>query len=292
MPVTIEPLGGLGNQLFVYALGLALAKRLGTTVEADLWRFHRYPWHVYELDTLPAQISQTYSSPLRGRVGHYARKVPRVLAHLGGRPGGLTGRLAIETRSVFDPRFLELSDGTRLSGYFQSWKYFEPVAAQVCSEVLSPLRPSDWLLETARELEKLGDWVAIHIRRGNYLQIPGMGVAGAGYYERALALIDQVHGELPVAVFSDDPAFAADMKLFQGERFRVITTPPEVRAIDALVAMSGAAAMIIGNSTFSWWAAFVRDSPGRSVVAPRPWLDNEGFSERDLFPSHWYTTGR
>lgn len=36
MAITIRPLGGLGNQLFVYATGATLAKKLDTELVADL----------------------------------------------------------------------------------------------------------------------------------------------------------------------------------------------------------------------------------------------------------------
>jgi hypothetical protein len=56
--------------------------------------------------------------------------------------------------------------------------------------------------------------------------------------------------------------------------------------------MSDASHLIIGNSTFSWWAAFLRDRPGRTVIAPRPWIDYKRFNERDLLPPDWITLGR
>jgi len=119
-----------------------------------------------------------------------------------------------------------------------------------------------------------------------------MGVVDSGYYERSLALIDSLHGKLPVAVFSDQPELVAQMTCFRGDRFEIVISPQNTRAIDTMIAMSEATALIIGNSTFSWWAAFIGDKPGRTVVAPRPWLDSKTYDERDLLPLHWYTVGR
>jgi hypothetical protein len=56
-----------------------------------------------------------------------------------------------------------------------------------------------------------------------------------------------------------------------------------------MVAMSRAHALVMGNSTFSWWAGWLGDRPDRPVFAPRPWVAAQDGVERDLLPPHWLT---
>lgn len=291
MPITIEPLGGLGNQLFVYGLGLRLARELNVELESDTWRFHDYPWHVYELDTFTNSISRTYSSRTRERYGHRARGVIRRGQRARIIPRRF-GRLAVEVDATFDESLLELPDGSRLSGYFQSWRYLTPIIDELRQEISLPVSPSPWMMETRERLAELGPWTAVHVRRGNYTQISIMGLAEDDYYRRAIAEVDLHSGVTPLVVFSDSPELVAQMPVFQTDRTVFVTNPPEIAAIDVLNVMSDASHLVIGNSTFSWWAAYLKDRAGRTVVAPRPWLDDASFNERDLLPTDWITLGR
>ena len=292
MTITIEPLGGLGNQLFVYGLGLSLAESLGTDLQADLWRFRDYPWHIYELDTFENRITCTYSSKARERFGHHWRIIPQTVARCGLYRLSPWSRLLTERYTHYDSALLGAKNGSRLSGYFQCWRYIESVAELIRHGLRRPLNLSSWYRQTSLQLSKAGDWTAVHVRLGNYTSLEKMGVVSSSYYTRSLELVRRLHGPLPVVVFSDQPERAKQMSCFQDGQFQFIESPSNVRAIDSLLLMSQATAKIIGNSTFSWWAAFLEDKPTNTVVAPRPWLASYTFNERDLFPPHWYTIGQ
>lgn len=291
MAIVIEPLGGLGNQLFIYALGLRLAQELDTDLICDTWNFYNYSWHVYELDTIPNSIAKTYSSRSRELLGHKSRSMIRKAQSLRLLPKRF-GRLQLERGSVFDPSILGSGPSTRLNGYFQSVKYFGPVADLVKAQAGAPLLPSEWMRKTRKKLQGLEPWTAVHVRRGNYTYLPLMGLVHDDYYARAIRLMDTVIGRLPLVFFSDSPEMVSDLAQQFADRAQVIQTPPDVRAIDAMQVMSDASSLIIGNSTFSWWAAFLRDRPDRPVIAPRPWLDNPLFNDKDLLLAEWMSVGR
>lgn len=292
MAITIEPLGGLGNQLFIYALGLRLARELNTELICDTWNFHNYSWHSYELDSISNEIQKTYSSRSRELFGHKARSAIRRARslHVGPKP---FSRLVLEKGSTFDPDILKIRDGSRLNGYFQSWRYFEPIAEDIRNQMSNPLRPSPWLHETRERLSALGDWLAVHVRRGTYIEATGMGLLQNDYYLRAINLVDRLSGsELPLVVFTEDPeVISRVLPQFRGRLISPIP-PHGVRPIDVVQVMSDASHLVIGNSTFSWWAAYLKHQAGRIVVAPRPWLDSPNFNERDLLLPDWITVGR
>lgn len=291
MAVTIEPQGGLGNQLFIYGLGLRLAHERKTELVSDLWNFHGYGWHNYELDSFQNSISRTYSSKGREIFGHKTRGLVRRARSLHVDPT-FVSRLVLENDARFDARLLATQNGSRLNGYFQSWKYFGPIADELKMQISSPENPSQWLSDSRLKLQQLGPWVAVHVRRGTYLQVPIMGIVDNDYYLRAISLLDKIVGELPLVLFSDSPELLTDLHLRLGDRISIVSTPESVRPIDVMQVMSDAHHLVIANSTFSWWAAYLKDRSDRFVVAPRPWLDDRNFNERDLLPHDWLTLGR
>ena len=119
-----------------------------------------------------------------------------------------------------------------------------------------------------------------------------MGIVRNDYYERAIGLLDDLVGELPLVLFSDSPEMLSDLSDRYLNRVVPVSTPQEVRAIDVLQVMSDAAHLVLGNSTFSWWAAFIKNRTDRYIIAPRPWLDDQQFNERDLLLPEWITVGR
>jgi len=287
--IIVEPLGGLGNQLFTYATGLSLAMKLGVPLDVDTQGFQDYVWHEYELDSFDNSIARTF----QGR----PRKVPgervvlnRFLDPIRYKAGS---RLFIERQSTFDPRVLELREGSRLRGYFQSPRYFSEHSSLIRDETTQVHNPSEWFRETSEELSALGSWLGVHIRRGNYTVIPGMGLAPQSYYSAAIDLVDKCVGQLPIVVFSDDPSAAHEIlgrELLH--RVRLLQPPIQSRPIESMNLLRQASHLVIANSTFGWWAAWLGDHEGRMTVYPRPWLDSSWHNERDLIPEGWVSLSR
>jgi hypothetical protein len=291
--ITIEPLGGLGNQLFVYATGRARALDLETDLQADLRHFISYEWHEYELDSFRSVLSLTQASRMYERRRRLTEASRRVRAKVGLSRSWRSGGDFVEASSRFDPRVNHVPDGTRLRGYFQSFRYFERHAERIREDVHSLLNPSPWYADLVSRLQRLDPWIAVHVRRGNYTGLPNMGLAGDDFYQGAIELLRDSTDAVPLVVFSDDAAAARDMAVFRGSaNIHFIESPADSRPLETILAMSLCHHIVTANSSFSWWAAWLNDTPGRRVVCPRPWLNDPNFDERDLLPAHWLTLGR
>jgi hypothetical protein len=286
--IVVEPLGGLGNQLFVYGLGLAVSRRLGVPLVADPFRLHHDRQRNFELPTFRnslVDIEPDVRSP-SGAVFHLQRLLRSPME-----PSGRYGNFHYETRQGFDPRFLQVPDGSRLRGYFQSWRYLEDVVDELRSEVRDIQTPSAWYESNMRHLSSMGGWVGVHIRLGDYKNWPGMPV-GEIYYKRALQLLSDLGVAEQLVVFSDEPEIARAMTIW--DQFREVTfidDNPQAKPVETMLLLSLANHLVIANSTFSWWSAWLGSAEGRRVIFPRPWGD-ESHENRDLVPPDWIGIGR
>jgi Glycosyl transferase family 11 len=286
--IVVEPLGGLGNQLFVYGLGLAVSRRLGVPLVADLGRIQHDKKRRYELPSFRNSLSPLeVAVPGPGGPGFHLHRILR--SKLGG-PGHYRN-FYYETREGFDSRFLDVPDGSRLRGYFQSWRYVDTVATELREELWEVRNPSPWFHEQRSRLSALDNWVGVHVRRGDYKDLAGMAV-GEIYYERALALLSELGLLQNIVVFSDEIELAQQMSLWrQMPNVTFCDSPPETQPIETLLLMSLASHLVIANSTFSWWAAWAGERPGRRVIFPQPWrtsADETG----DLIPPGWVGLSR
>lgn len=140
-------------------------------------------------------------------------------------------------------RDINLSVSADLEGYFQSWKYFEH-----CKD----------FIKRQFDLNKTPvDRVAIHVRRGDYLVLPIHPVLSIDYYREA---IKQFPADTKFTVFSDDIEWCTNNFFGNDFDFSVGRTD-----IEDLQFMASHKAVIMANSSFSWWAGYLC---GGKVVAP------------------------
>jgi hypothetical protein len=294
--ITMSLMGGLGNQLFQFATGLEVAHRSGAPLQLDLSWFEQSLRRVsdglllrpYELDGIADDIPKV--PPPQSRRGELLRHGRDVLVRRGFR---LVNRLPVpywaESGADFNPEILKAGPGTHLWGYFSSWRYFTTVARHVRARVLESPTISSWARETEAQAAAEGV-IALHVRRGDYLNLASTyGHVATDYYRRALALLRSMNHHGPVWLYSDEPAGAREF-LAGVTVDRLVDPPPSASSLDSMVAMSGAGALVLANSTYSWWAAFLGEAPQRHVIAPRPmWATSASPEPRDMLLPGWIT---
>jgi len=285
-------MGGIGNQLFQYAVGRQLCEILDCGLEINLdWFQHdsnRRP--VFEDFSHPGK--RTTSGNSRGRLEHLSN---RIRSRFGDRPASHVDaalRIYREKPRQFDPDVLQQPVGTSLRGYFQSPKYFDDIQERVRSEVTDLTKPSPSFNALEAELSHDDSWAALHVRLGDYRKSENLkhhGLLSSRYYAQAIKLVLETPDVKRILLFSDQPDDAR--KLLPADLpIEVFPDTPGLSDLEALLTMSLANAVIMANSTFSWWAAFLGDRPSRRVIAPRPWFVS--VSIRDLLLPHWISIGR
>jgi hypothetical protein len=194
--------------------------------------------------------------------------------------------------ATFDPSFFSLGDGVALNGWFQSWRYFASVEADLRTlfTLQSPLSPrAESLSELIRDEPGA---VSIHVRRSDYLK-PGTinvhGIVGLQYYQRAIAVLRGLLGYEPhYFLFSDDPDWVREN--LAGLGAHTVVEGQEAAPWEDLALMSMCRHHIIANSSFSWWGAWLNPRPDKWVIAPRQWFTPETLREKnicDLLPPEW-----
>ena len=131
--------------------------------------------------------------------------------------------------------------------------------------------------------------VSIHVRRGDYLLPENQALFGNictdGYYENAMKIMADKYPNCVFYLFSNDTDsnwMNEWMKEHSvGKNEIVPIRLPAGRDYEALALMSRCKHNILANSSFSWWASYLNDNPGKTVIAPEKWLN--GWDCRDIY---------
>ena len=159
---------------------------------------------------------------------------------------------------------VKISKDRAIRGYLQSEKYFEHCEGFIRDLFAMP--PPAYS----------GDFIAVHIRRGDYKKFPEHHtLLGKDYYDKALSLCP----DLPIIVFTDDALEAWDAV---PKADLIYTLAP----FNDFNLMTTAKYHVIANSSFSWWGAWL--ARGEKVIAPRDWFGSKKqWSTEDLYCKNW-----
>jgi hypothetical protein len=280
---TVRIHGGLGNQLFQYAAGRGLADRTGTKLRLDACYFGVEKLRNYELDNFK----------IRAAVVHEPAESARYMGHNDIEDGWIRGRYGAEP--VREPHY-HYSDilnraqpNSFITGYWQCERYFAGSEQAVRAE-LTPRRLSRAARAIRRRIERADESVAVHVRRGDIATDPALlalvGNTSVEYYQRAAALIGERRADPHFFVFSDDPAWCRANLELPG-KMEIVSGETLVSDDLALISYCGDA--VIANSSYSWWGAWLGETPDSIIIAPEQWYDELTHDTSDVRPERWHT---
>jgi Glycosyl transferase family 11 len=289
--VIVRLIGGLGNQMFQYSMGRALAIRKGTALLLDTTGFRNYSLHHgFELSSV-FSIEPRIASPRDVRSVLGWRSVGRVRALLARRSlAAIRGkRLVVEPHLEYWPGITMVPDDCYLSGYWQSEKYFADASDIIRSDFKFRQSLNGLNLALSQEIGSCNS-VSLHIRRGDYVSNPltlaTHGVCSIDYYARAVEYVARLYPNPFFFVFSDDPRWALE-NLKLDFPCRIVDHNQGAQSNIDMQLMSLCRHNITANSTFSWWAAWLNGNEGKIVVTPRSWFASTALRTSDLIPQTW-----
>lgn len=261
--IQVKIQGRLGNHLFQYAFAYSLAKQHNVDFRMINWSSSMLPT-IFELSTgeKSSKQIQTKFSKILGKLLDKVYSINR------------------KTIKISHLDSFEFKDGAIYSGYYQSHYYFKAYEQDIRQKF-------SFRKELLLEFEhKYGDIfserkiLAVHIRRGDYLSIdlPYLGSKGLqlpiDYYRKNIKnLLDK---DTLLIFTSDDIEFVK--KEFGNHENYIFSKENEVMD---LILLSHADKMIMSNSSFSWWAAFLNKKKDKKIIAPKNYL---GFKIGKEFP--------
>jgi hypothetical protein len=295
--IHVRFMGNLGNQMFQYAAARLAAERLGCPfVLSQGWFSWRHALTRRPSMALFQMFPRLHPGLLPGVIdgcerygGRLARRLEQRIFPTRFRPWS-PGAAPWEGLEGYDPGYLEVRKFTRLMGYFQSPRYLQGHETRVrqwfadSNEQRSAIaqRWSDIGIDPA-------DAVAVHVRLSDYRKQTPLGENPQGgwllprdYYRKALAVVGRGR---KIALFSDEPELAEEYIGRKAEHVSAARDP----GIDFRM-MSSCTHMIIANSTFSWWAAWLNPAPSPVIVAPRFFLGHSAgtWYPKDIQVEGWH----
>jgi hypothetical protein len=282
--------GGLGNQLFQYALGRRLTYSNNVQLKLDISSYGTYKLHSYGIhhfniveniateDDLKA-LGIMEGKGLRTVLSKALEK--RKLIH---NPHRLNERLW-----AFDPDILNVSDNVYLDGYWASEKYFSEIAEVIRTE-LTPRERLDRINEEMASEIAGASSVSVHIRRGDYVTNPETnkvhGTCSLKYYNKCISEMALKVRDPHFYVFSDDVQWTKKNLIIEHPVTYVDHNNQENDFKD-LYLMSKCKHHIIANSSFSWWGAWLSTSKDHIVFATSRWLTPGRTDVQDIIPERW-----
>jgi hypothetical protein len=284
--ITVLLSGGLGNQMFQYAAGKALAARLETSLSLDLFYYFRKTQATrrqFGLDVFAADLN--FVTGWRSKV--FVKYRPFFLKHRCF--SDFLGIFSDIHALLYESEFERLNDHVVLAGYFQNEAYFKSVEADIRNDFRFRAALTGRNADIASQMDDSS--VSLHVRRGDYVSDPtcSLAVCDAEYYYNAIELIA---GEIPdpcFFVFSDDSEWVTQNIDFKKHRYVLLDWNTGSDSYIDIQLMSMCRHNIIANSSFSWWGAWLNNNPQKTVIAPKLWFkDNRQYETGNRnIPDEW-----
>lgn len=289
--------GGLGNQMFQYAFALALKEKFpDEEVLIDTQHYNSLFFKKFRGINLHNgfEINNLYpSAPLKIADSKELKKVTYWI------PNYVASRIARKFLPIrkteyvapyslnycFDEKAFSRLGDYYFEGYWQTPKYYKNIKEDLKKIFSHPL-PNEYNFRLIEEISNC-DSVGIHIRRGDYLKEPDFrGICGTDYYRKAIDDVISLSPDCKFFIFSNDFQWCEKniVPLLKGHEHTFVT---ENRGKDSywdMFLMTYCKYLIIANSSFSWWGAFLTKN-AEKIYAPFPWLNRN--CKIDIYEDHW-----
>lgn len=290
MAIVVKLKGGLGNQMFQYALAYKLAALKNVQIVLD-HSFFKLPAGAhtsreYELGVFRIGIEKAsddllarYHKMRGSRLTRLTRAFPRLLPY----------RFFDQKGYNFDPEVFNVADNTLIDGHWQSAKYFEDMTDRIREVFRFVPEPDN---EARKRMDHINsvNAISVHIRRGDYVEQAAAhafhGLCGADYYARAMTQLRSHFPDAVFFIFSDDQAWAK-ANLDPSMNMVFVEGNNGEKNFEDMRSMSMCNHHIIANSSFSWWGAWLNPSPSKKVIAPSAWFRDPTIDTSDMVPSDW-----
>lgn len=295
--IIVSLFGGLGNQLFQYACGKAVANKLGVELMLDdsILKYSNpeksftqrdFELDVFNIESKIADIKEVRKYvPNLYATSKYYHQLFRIKRLFNGR------HFFIERswqRHKYIPAIEKINDNTYLYGYFQTELFFKPIREEIINSLT--MRPGIQLNDRNRiiiqQLE-VENSVSIHVRRGDYINSIFTLLEMESYYKKAIEKIIKIIPSAKFYLFSNDKDWLEENFSSLGINYEIIDFNSGKQSYLDMILMSKCKHNIIANSSFSWWGAWLNQNSEKIVIAPKNWYKDKR-ETANLIPDEWF----
>ncbi len=288
--IVVKLLGGLGNQMFQYALGRKMAILHSDELWLDGSFFSEKGSHTpreYELDIFQIHASLASGELLKQCIPAPATRMHRWINKWLGR--NVQSIQYHEKGHAFQPEVFHHKGDIHLIGYWQSQNYFLDIADTIREDFTFRIPPQGLNADLITQMNSCNA-VSIHIRRGDYVSNASAsafhGLCGVDYYQAAVERIAKGTPNIHLFIFSDDMEWVKQHLRFDYP-MTYIDHNHGKQSWEDMRLMASCKHHIIANSSFSWWAAWLNPSTDKKVVAPSRWFMDASINTQDVLPTDW-----
>ena len=283
---TFKLMGGVGNQLFIYHAAKFYESKSGFPVRFDVTDVSNFRnTHNGDMRKIINNQNIFISSRALGIYNEIQRKALKFVANEN------LDRLVKYynfNEIGYEPKLLEVPNGSSVHGYFQSYKYVENIDTDLITN-LEKASLNSWITPYLNKVSKL-NILGVHIRRGDYAKLKEeIGILDIKYYIDLIGEITNSVNVDEIWVFSDEMQHVKAN--FNPINFKVnmffIEPPKDSDPLLLLNLMSKLSNLVMANSTFSWWAAKINSEQIiKNVYSPSKWFRSLA-DPKYLIPQDW-----
>jgi len=294
--IIIHLKGGLGNQLFQYAFARSLSKNLNAELFIDISYFSHN-------DNRKHVIFGLNPFNIKGIIGYYPySKQSSIGLNYVSKSNVYKlseGVKEIFPEDIFDYETVHEIDNYQLplylDGYFQQQinKCSNSILTENFFKENSNLIHQDlnYMLPISRLYDKIideinkYDSIALHVRHGDYENIPEFGLCSKEYYQKAIDLISSKVKNPKFFIFTEDHEWVKKNLRINFPKQHIFFKEKKDSSCrgyaELLKVMSLCDHFIIANSTFSWWGAFLSQNKNKIIITPTPWFQDRSIIDVD-----------
>lgn len=286
----VNVIGGLGNQMFQYAFACYLKQQFpNEEILLDIHHFGHYKLHNgYEL----SQVFPNLSIPIASKeqvkqvtryIPHYwwSRVIRKFLPYKRTEFVEPLNRLYLHNEDV-----VKCMGDYYYEGYWQAMPYYQHLHCQLQQEFT--FRKSNVYNAQVADKIRASHSVGIHVRRGDYLKEPAFqGICDLDYYQRAIAALLAKGHQYSFFLFSNDMDWCRNNiePLLHGADVCYVEGNKGKDSCWDIYLMSQCENLIIANSSFSWWGAYL-NKRAKMICAPKVWMNCS--YEVDIYDAQWH----
>lgn len=277
--IIVKIVGGLASQLQKYAFGRALALKHGCELKLDLTWFENIPEGVtkrkYMLDLYNINATVATKREIKRLIGH-----KYILINLWHQAchNLLFKNTYMNENFVSVDVYGSLGDDVYCEGEWFGAKYYEKYKSILQQE----LRLKNDISPTASEYDfQIGNSnsVALHVRRGDFIQCSEHSLCNEDYFKQAIATIGSKISDPVYYIFSDDLEWAkATLEQLVNKAVFITGT----KDYEEFFLISRCKHAIISNSGFSWFSSWLNLNDDNIIIAPKRWFDDEELNAKML----------